>query len=145
MNYEPGTLVNTDSIHRAMGGKGFAEFTRLLEDKWAARVYFSRKRQEKAAYLRRQIQYAATKNGLRPVAHLDKVARAWLDTHYPGWSEDDEFMERDLPRHHPETRVNLPTGGASNRVGWSREAETRQAKPSPPKKLVLTDERGNAL
>ncbi len=149
MNYEPGTLVDTDSIHRALGGRGFDELTRKLQDQWAARVYFSKQRQQKAAHLRQQIQYAANEQmgGMRPVLHLDKVARAWLDIHYPGWQEDDEF-ERDLIRHHPETAIKLKTGGATNRVGWTAAAESGgMTKPEGqnPKvvNIVLADKRGH--
>jgi len=156
MNYEPGTMVDTESFEQAMGPAGFAEYTRRLQEEWRAQAYFSLKRMQKAAHLRRQIMYAANEQmgGMRPGMMLDKVARNWLDMHYPEWQTSEEF-ERDLIRHHPEVAMHLPTGGATNRVGWTsslnRRAEPRHratAAPAPvndarASKVVLTDERGN--
>lgn len=149
MNYEKGSIIDVESIRQALGGKGFEAFDRRLRDRMAARVYFARKAQEQSAYLRRNIQYAAVNQlgGMRPTAHLCRLYRGWLDIHYPGWDTDDEFLEKDLPRHHPETQIKLATGGATNRVGWTPAVDKQQPqKPASPArgKVVLTDDRGNA-
>jgi len=151
---QPGDFCDTESIREAIGPASFAVLEQALRDKYAAQLALYAAESGRIAAASERIEWAANDNlgGLRPAFNMHPALWAQLNRDEPGWQDDPSFL-KDLYRHQPETKVNIKSGGATNRVGWTpsmnksaapRHTATAAAAPVNKSALVLTDKRGNA-